>query len=72
MDIGEHVIGLGKCSICGQQKKIIHSYFSKPHLQVKYCQGCYDYSYAKIKCDKCEMEIKTKDRVKHMSDMHSD
>jgi len=65
--------GIGRCSICGQEKKITHTYFSQQlNIKKQYCEECFQHSRQKIPCPYCGEQIAREDMAKHKSDMHTD
>lgn len=64
------MIGVGKCSGCGQQKRLWYEITVGEKRKKKYCKNCYQNLYAKIKCRFCGEEMMKDYYYKHLTDAH--
>jgi RNase P subunit RPR2 len=51
------MIGVGKCSGCGQQKRLLYEITVGEKTKNKYCKKCHQNLYSKIKCRFCGEEV---------------
>lgn len=67
----KHVmIGVGKCSGCGQQKRLWYEITVDEKKKNKYCKKCYQNLYSKIKCRFCGEEMIKDYYYEHLSKIH--
>ena len=65
------MIGVGKCSGCGQPKRLWHEISIDDNKKNKYCKLCYQNLYLKIKkCRFCGEEMMKDYYYKHLSNVH--
>jgi RNase P subunit RPR2 len=64
------MIGVGKCSGCGQQKRLWYEITIGEKTKNKYCKKCYQNLYSKIKCRFCGEEMIKDYYYKHLSEIH--